>query len=539
MMKTKPKWFKPKGYLHITPTITVTENNWRKIYGRISTPDFIAKYAFYPLIHRIISARRYKKGDPNTHLIKNNKLRAHSHKHQNNDTVDRNKKDRPLHYASHYDSLIYAYYAHLLSVKYENLLSKNDDLDKAVLAYRYIPISKQDRSGKSNIHFAQEVFQTILNRVNQDKEVGVLALDLKGFFPSLDHDILYKVWADLIKEKELPADHLNVFRSCTNFSYILYNDLKAGKRKGFDEAQLAKIRKSKGIRCFFESNEAFRKAIKNGELSIYKNPFFSQGDENKQKRRIGIPQGLPISAVLANIYLYDFDKEIVEHLVQKEGIEYRRYSDDILLVCRPDQMEYINQYISDLITKFKVKISHEKTEKFEFRHLPYNANGDKRITSIKIEGDIQIVGAPLTYLGFEYRGYNTLIKSTNLAKYYRRLISIIKSRSRRAIKLSESDPTVPRAVYINQIKKLYNTPLRYAKAKENKEVFRRKYSLVLNDRGDYDIEHKDMPNRRASNYISYIRRCDRIFGTQSFSRQLRKKRQIIGKAINLHMENKR
>ena len=69
------------------------------------------------------------------------------------------------------------------------------------------------------------------------------------------------------------------------------------------------------------------------------------------------------------------------------------------------------------------------------------------------------INSQLFYLGFEFRGYNTLIKSTNIAKYYRRIIEIIKRRSKRAIKLSSNNPNIPRAVYVNQIKKLYNSPL--------------------------------------------------------------------------------
>jgi hypothetical protein len=45
----------------------------------------------------------------------------------------------------------------------------------------------------------------------------------------------------------------------------------------------------------------------------------------------GIPQGSPISDLLANIYLVDFDCEI-QSLVSSVGGVYRRYSDDILII---------------------------------------------------------------------------------------------------------------------------------------------------------------------------------------------------------------
>ena len=395
------------------------------------------------------------------------------------------------------------------------------------------------KKGKSNIHFAHEVFEEVNRRVDADGDVAVLAIDLKSFFSTLHHPSLYKVWASVLGEDELPKDHVNVFRSCTNFSYVLYNDLKKKGKRHFDESRLAKIRRTKGFKCFFESNADFRKAIKKGCLPVYKNPFFSSKDENGKKERIGIPQGLPISAVLANLYLIDFDRTIINELSGKLGAHYRRYSDDILILCKPDQMTSIDDYVNELIKQFHVKISTEKTERFLFRKMVYNKNGDKRITAIKIiEGDRCVIDSPLPYLGFEFRGYNTLLKSTNIAKYYRRVIEIIKRRSRRAVQLSFHNPTIPCAVYLNQVKKLYNAPIKYANKLENKQVFRRGHSLIIDDRGDFMFTPRDFPIKQQSNYLSYIKRCKRQFGSNSFSRQLKKKKQIIGQAINKHLVNK-
>lgn len=127
-----------------------------------------------------------------------------------------------------------------------------------------------------------------------------------------------------------------------------------------------------------------------------------------------------------------------------------------------------------------------------------------------------------------------MIKSSNLAKYYRRMIQLIKRRAKRAKRLSEKDPTIPKAVYINQIKKLYNSPLKNNKEKKNEQLFRRRYQLVVNERGDFEF-YFTKSKQRYSNYITYIRRCDEIFETKAFSKQLRKKKQIIGQAINRHL----
>lgn len=542
-MKRKPDWLQSKGYMHITPSLSM-EHNWEDYYYRITSSQYVEKYAFFPLIHRILSDRKYKKPDPKKHYIKLDRARSHSHKRLDGSGADKTIKNRPLHYASHFDALIYAYYAHLLGEAYESKLKEDEELDRAVLAYRTVPISETNPKGKSNIHFAHDVFEEINNRVDKEGDLAVLTIDLKSFFSTLHHETLYNIWAYALGEKELPPDHYNVFKSCTNFSYVLYNDLKKQGKRHFDESRLAKIRRTKGYKCFFETNEDFRKAIKEGRLPIYKNPFRGDRKEDGRNEMVGIPQGLPVSAVLANLYLIDFDRTIINEICRKLGAHYRRYSDDILILCKPDQVDFVDDYVNELILKYHVKISRKKTERFLFRKMVFNKLGDTRITAIKIVEDDTledyrcVIDCPLAYLGFEFRGYNTLIKSTNIAKYYRRVIEIIKRRSRRAMRLSSHNPTIPRAVYLNQVKKLYNAPIRYANKMENKQVFRRRYSLIIDDRGDFMFNHFDVEVKQHSNYLSYIKRCKKQFNSNSFSRQLKKKKQIIGQAINKHLVNK-
>src|SRR5690554_2606375 len=106
-MNHKPVWLKTKGYLHLTPSLN-PETHWKKYVYKIQSKDYVARYAFYPLIHRIMSERKYKKPDPTKH---HGDSRRHSHKNFKTGEVERTIKNRPLHYATHFDSLIYAYYA--------------------------------------------------------------------------------------------------------------------------------------------------------------------------------------------------------------------------------------------------------------------------------------------------------------------------------------------------------------------------------------------------------------------------------------------
>src|SRR5690606_17700212 len=111
--------------------------------------------------------RKYKKvpGD--------GKKRAHSYK-EDGGTVKRNTKERPLHYANHFDALIMAYYADKLQRLYEDHLSKSEALNKCITAYRKISVEGDSTKNKGNIHFAKEVFDEIKLRSTEGNEVVVM-----------------------------------------------------------------------------------------------------------------------------------------------------------------------------------------------------------------------------------------------------------------------------------------------------------------------------------------------------------------------------
>lgn len=541
----KPTWIKEKGYLHLSPSLQLN-SEWKRIVMKIQNPDYVASYAFYPLLHTFISDRKYKKGNSEKHTSAN---RSHTHYEIGTNKPVRNAKLRPLHYASHFDALIYGCYAEKIRELYEKELSKDVELNNAVIAYRKIETSIGSGKGKSNIHFAKECFDEIKKRA-ESEETAVLAIDLKSFFSSLDHTYLKTQWAGLLGEENLPKDHYNVFKSCTKFKYVLRDDLrvgpksKNGRKMPFDESKLAGIRRNKGFRCFFESNEDFRKAITEGELSVYSNPFYRKvvnKDQSKfveRKINIGIPQGLPISAVLANLYLLEFDREMLEFAHNKLGGFYRRYSDDILVVCKKDDLESVETFAYELIEKFRIEISKEKTEKFIFKQSAYNNKQETRLTCFITEKDGNLKIAALSYLGFEFRGYHVGIKSTNLAKYYRKLKSVVRRKAKRALKLCDVHPEAKKAVFKNQVKKMYNLPVKFVDGDglEEKKINRRRYRLVLNDRGFYEFKHLEIRNnKKQSNYHSYIKRCGDIFETDSFTRQVKKSKTMVFKAMNEYL----
>ena len=128
----KPSWLKEKGYIHLSPSLELGIE-WRKVEKKITNKDYIAQYAFYPLIHTILSERKFKKG--NSEKFTTDK-RKHTHYRLKTFHPKQNSKKRPLHYASHMDALVYGYYANILRDKYENLLKQEPLQDQSVIAYR-------------------------------------------------------------------------------------------------------------------------------------------------------------------------------------------------------------------------------------------------------------------------------------------------------------------------------------------------------------------------------------------------------------------
>ena len=348
-----------RKYLHFDQKSSIS-----KVKRFVTNPAEIARHYFYPFIRNDIKTKRFK---------------------TDKKTGKRNfeTKERAIMYASHVDSLIYSFYNIVLNDKYERHLGEQP-YQASVLAYRKL--------GKSNIEFSHEVFQEI----SEMGECFVLAFDVSKFFDTLDHGILKKSWEkvlgnDFVKHK----DHQNVYNSLTKFAYVLKNDLD----KEFEIDKLPE-----GKRLFrYCSGKEFRERVRKNKLV----------KSNVEKK--GIPQGSPISALLSNIYMLDFDKSAFQKIVVENAGIYRRYCDDILVVCRPEVADEIESWIYNEIKNiFFLDIQKEKTEKY--RLVNVTGNGIYRPINVSTGKKRNI-----QYLGFEYDGDHIFIRSSSVSKYYRRM----------------------------------------------------------------------------------------------------------------------
>lgn len=95
-------------------------------------------------------------------------------------------------------------------------------------------------------------------------------------------------------------------------------------------------------------------------------------DIKQYKENIGIPQGLPISNILAAIYLYELDCKMID-----SRYKYFRYMDDILVFTSVDIVDEVEVEIRDEVeNKLKMSFNRNKTgrksAKQDFTYLGYH-----------------------------------------------------------------------------------------------------------------------------------------------------------------------
>ncbi len=98
-------------------------------------------------------------------------------------------------------------------------------------------------------------------------------------------------------------------------------------------------------------------------------PLNSRSDRGQYKTDKGIPQGLAISNILANIYLHQLDQKF-----QRYGLKYFRYVDDILFFVQEENADELETEITRDLTELDLNLSKRKTE-CNISNCPYDYLG--------------------------------------------------------------------------------------------------------------------------------------------------------------------
>jgi hypothetical protein len=395
----KQDWFRPRGYPHFD--YKLNKDHRKSITNIVTNPARVASHSFYPFI-------RYAKIKYKTKFDNETKKTF----------TDRTGK-RQICYAAHLDAQIYSYYSQLLTEKYEVRLNSLGLSDNVVAFRRLYDFTRNEP--KCNIHIANDAF-------NQIKVIGqcrAYAFDIEKFFDSLSPKVLKQRWADLLNEKYLPADHYNLWKSLTNFAFVDREAL-------YEKLNIADGSSIKHLPRLCEP-KVFRETVREKHRLIQHQPR-------------GIPQGSPISAVLANIYMLQFD-EVIASEIKKRGGSYFRYCDDILLII-PGAVESedagVAAFVKDALDQISLSVNKGKTEIAAF-----NNHG----------GTVKCESRPIQYLGFLFDGQNIYLRPSSLSRYQRKVkaaLSLARRTQKKYNKIRVRKELSPRPLYLKKIYSSYS-----------------------------------------------------------------------------------
>lgn len=326
----------------------------------VTNPEKIVRHGFYPFIHYTKEFNKYSKAE------------------------GKKIKKREICYAAHIDRCIYQYYNHLLNEVYIQRV-RHDHISDCAVAYR-------SDLHKSNINFAKGVFSFI----RSNSPCYIMIGDFTNFFDTLDHKYLKERLCDLLGVDQLPKDYYAVFKNITRYStwdlkdLLTLNDLKSP----------IKLNRMKRVL----SLESFRE---------YKHQYVK-----KNPNDYGIPQGSPISALLANIYMLACDKSIHELTQEKSGL-YMRYSDDFCIVLpssdHSDAKLFFDKIRNTLGKVKNLTLQPEKTQYFYFDGSIIQNVG------AQFDPSANCTHRFINFLGFTFDGEHVHIRDKTISKYYYRM----------------------------------------------------------------------------------------------------------------------
>ncbi|WGR62995.1 reverse transcriptase (plasmid) [Paracoccus ferrooxidans] len=439
-----------KYYPHFDAPITL-----REIRRLVSDPEKVRTNSFYPFFLYEESWQPYR----------------------STDAAAPDKKTRPIRYGARRDAYIFAYYRRKLSRLYEARL-REMGIEDCPIAYRQV-LKPGRGGGKCNIDFAKDAF----DEIDRLGDCVAVALDIKGYFENLDHKRIKRLWCDLLGVTKLPPDHYAVFKNITNYSFV--DQRSVYLRLGYFGMRERNGKMIPGFLIPFCdmpkqlcSNSDFRAKICGGD------PQYGPSLIQKNLVPHGVPQGAPISDLIANFYLLEFDRVMADYVRARDG-RYMRYSDDILLIL-PGGSSEARAAVDFATTEMRkhgpeLRIKDTKTCVAQFQRVP----GGLQFRHLKQRPD-ETMKNGFEYLGFRYDGWRVYVRDSTISRFYGKVASAAKRDGRRH---AEKNPTLDAGMLIGS----FNFPL-----------FSQRFSKVkkTNLTSDY----------RSWTFYSYLKRSADAFG---------------------------
>lgn len=392
-----------KHYPHFDAPITL-----REIRHLVTDPERVAANSFYPFFLYEESWQPYR----------------------STDAAKPDKKTRPIRYGARRDAYIFAFYRRKLSRLYEVRL-RDMEIEDCPIAYRQV-LKPGRGGGKCNIDFAKDAF----DEIDRLGDCVAVALDIKGYFENLDHGRIKRIWCDLLGVEKLPPDHYAVYKNITKYRYVdqraVYSCLGYfGPRERNGQTVPGFLLPFRDMPKQLCSNADFRAKICGGD------PKHQPSLVQKNTLPHGVPQGAPISDLIANFYLLEFDRVMADY-ARVRGGQYKRYSDDILLILpggSPEARAAID-FATAEVRKHgpELRIKDAKTCVAQFERMP---------DGLRFQHLQQHPNEPakngFEYLGFRYDGRRVYVRDSTISRFYGKVAGASKRDARRHV---ESNPAM-------------------------------------------------------------------------------------------------
>lgn len=216
--------------------------------------------------------------------------------------------------------------------------------DKLVIKYLDFYIRDKFEEVTKNILNAQQIIKKVKDSKN--KYDSFIKVDIQNFFSSINHEILVNKLKSKIDDETI----LNLITKIITQSTV-------------------------------DVNTPFKQRIK------YNN-------------KVGVPQGLSISGLLSEIYLFD----LVQKYSKKDNLEFFRYVDDVLIFCNKIDIEEIT-----------------KSLKSDFEDLKLTIH-DFAINSNK--SSFGNINEPFEFLGYKFEDKLISVRETSIQKMYANISKI-------------------------------------------------------------------------------------------------------------------
>lgn len=374
-------------------------------------------------------------------------------------------KKRPICYSAHIDRCIYKYYGFLLNEKY-NEYALNNGIDDCVIAYR----TNRAKNDNNNIYFAKKAFDFI-----KKGDCSIMVGDFTSFFDTLEHIYLKKMLRKVLNVSSLPDDWYTVFKNVTKYSIW----------------KLVELLKLNNLKDTYRDKKEFNSK----ELALKKEDFKKlKGKYIKTNRKkLGIPQGSAISGVLSNVHMIEFDQRISD-IISSDGI-YMRYSDDfIIIVPKNEKNEFkkIKEYVHNVVNQIDgLTLQSNKTQIFSFE----NSSIVNCTNQYQEEGENG--NDYIDYLGFVFDGKMVTLRDKTISKYYTRMYKKLKY-----------------IIKCNGVSK-YGNKISY------KNLYIRYTQKGIN------VKNKSNNSKSKGNFLTYVKRAERIFGEENEGITLSTKRHML------------